>query len=103
MEQFLMTIFDAVNFLRSCCKDSKGFIPTTFGSFYCGVTNDISRREGEHKAKFLGCVTAKTVKGALELEALMYQEGFCTGKQLGNAGEDSVYVYVYKKGPNTVE
>lgn len=98
-----MTICDAVNYLKSCCKDSRGYIPNTFGSFYCGVTNDIKRREGEHKTAFLGYVTAKTVKGALDLEALMHQEGFCTGKQLGNAGDDSVYVYVYKIGSNTVE
>lgn len=103
MEQFLMTIFDAVNYLKSCCQDSLGFIPTSFGDFYCGVTNDIRRREGEHNVKFLGYVTAKTVKGALELETMMHNVGFNTGKQLGNASDDSVYVYVYKIGPNTVE
>lgn len=54
MEQFMMTIFDAVNYLKSCCKDNRGLIPNTFGSFYCGVTNDIKRREAEHKATFLG-------------------------------------------------
>lgn len=76
MEQFMMTIFDAVNYLKSCCKDNRGLIPNTFGSFYCGVTNDIKRREAEHKATFLGYVTAQTLKGALDLEVKMNSEGF---------------------------
>lgn len=98
-----MMIFDAVNYLKSCCQDSMSIIPTSFEDFYCGVTNDIPKRESEHNVKFLGYVTAKTEKGELELEAMMHDEGFSTGSQLGNAGDDSVYVYVYKTGHNTVE
>ena len=103
MEQFLMTTDDAVFYLKSCCVNSKGLIPHSFGGYYCGVTNDIKRREGEHNASFLGYVTAKTVNGALQLEARMHKEGFDTGGQLGNAGDDSKFVYVYKKGPDTIE
>lgn len=103
MEQFLMTVNDAVNYLKSCCRDRNGLIPQAFGDFYCGVTNDISRREGEHNVSFLGYVTAKTGEEALTLEARMHDEGFCTGKQLGNAGDDSKFVYVYKMGADTIE
>lgn len=103
MEQFLMTTDDAVFYLKSCCANNKGLIPRSFSDYYCGVTNDIQRREGEHNASFLGYVTAKTVNGALQLEARMHAEGFDTGKQLGNASNDSKFVYVYKKGLNTIE
>lgn len=33
----------------------------------------------------------------------MHAEGFDMGDKLGNGSEDSVYVYVYKKGRNTIE
>lgn len=39
----------------------------------------------------------------IDSEIHMHEEGFYTGEQLGNAGDDSVYVYVYKMGPDTVE
>ena len=100
MDQFLMTIEDAVFYLKSLCT-SMGAYPTNYSGYYCGVTNDLERRAGEHNAEFLGYVTAKTAKGATDLEARMHQEGFNTGKQLGNASDDSVYVYVYKIGPGT--
>mgnify|MGYP006916106051 CR=1 FL=1 len=97
-----MTIEDAVFYLKSLCTNMGAF-PTDYSGYYCGVTNDLERRAGEHKAEFLGYVTAKTVKGAIDLEARMHQEGFYTGEQLGNAGDNSVFVYVYKMGPDTVE
>ena len=89
-----MTIDDAVNTLKEYCKDRYGFMPSDFSGYYCGVTNDIQRREAEHNVSFLGHVKTKTVKSALNLEARMHDEGFCTGKQLCNAGDDTVYVYV---------
>ena len=102
MEQFLMTIEDALSYLKSLC--TKGGIDSTeFSDYYCGVTNDLERRAEEHKTEFLGYVKAKTVKEAIELETRMHQEGFFTGKQLGNASDNSLFVYVYKMGPNTIE
>ena len=103
MDLFYMTTEDAVEYLKSCCKNSNGLIPRTFGSFYCGITNNVGRREGEHKADYLGYVKAKNADAAKRLEARMHEQGFDTGDQLGNGQEDSVYVYVYKKGKNTVE
>ena len=99
MDYFLMTIADAVKYLKSCCKDRNGLIPKTFGNYYCGITNDIDRREGEHNATYLGYVKAQSFDAAKRLEAQMHAEGFDTGKQLGNGQEDSIYVYVYKKIP----
>ena len=39
-------------------------IPKTFGRFYCGITNNVERREDEHSADYLGYVKAKTVEAA---------------------------------------
>ena len=103
MDQFLMTTEDAVNYLKSCCKDSNGMIPKTFGRFYCGITNNVERREGEHSADYLGYVKAKTADAAKRLEARMHDEGFDTGEQLGHGQADSLYVYIYKKNVNTKE
>lgn len=103
MDSFLMTTEDAVAYLKSCCKDSKGLIPRTFHSYYCGITNNVERREGEHKADYLGYVKAKDAEAAKRLEARMHDEGFDTGAQLGNGQDDSVFVYVYKKNKNTEE
>lgn len=100
-----MATDDAVAYLKSCCKNSIGLIPKSFGSYYCGITNNVDRREGEHKANYLGYVKAKDVDAAKRLEARMHEEGFDTGGQLGigNGREDSVYVYVYKKSKDTEE
>ena len=98
-----MYIEDAVNYLKSCCKDKNGIIPTSFGRFYCGITNDVDRREGEHEANYLGVVKAKSFDLAKKLEARMHEEGFDTGEQLGHGQEDSVYVYIYKKNVGTKE
>lgn len=32
-----------------------------------------------------------------KVEKLLHEKGYCTGKQLGNGNEDSVYVYMYRK------
>lgn len=99
MNPLQMTITDAVNYLKNRCKDANGLLPKNFGGFYCGITNDIDRREGEHNATYLGHVKAQSFDAAKRLEAQMHAEGFDTGKQLGNGQEDSIYVYVYKKIP----
>lgn len=103
MEQFLATEDDAVNYLKSCCKNEDGTTPYTYGGFYCGITNNVTRREDEHEADYLGWVNAKTFARAKSLEARMHKEGFDTGEQLGHGREDSIYVYVYRKTRNTIE
>lgn len=103
MDQFLYTMEDAVAYLKSCCKNSIGLIPRTFGSFYCGITNDLETRASQHNAQLLGWVNAKTFEQAKKLEARMHDEGFDTGEQLGHGIEDSIYVYVYKKSNATIE
>ena len=99
MNPLQMTITDAVNYLKNCCKDANGLLPKNFGGFYCGITNNLDRRDGEHNTKRLGAIKCDSFDKAKKLEKMMHDEGFDTGKQLGNGKEDSVYVYVYKKIP----
>ena len=94
-----MTLTQCVQYLKDCCKSSNGQTPRSYSGFYCGITNDLNRRDGEHNTKSLGAIKCDSFDTAKKLEKMMHDEGFDTGKQLGNGQEDSIYVYVYKKIP----
>ena len=67
-------------------------------AFYCGITNNTEERRKQHNvSEFLGVTRCDTFETARKLESQMHNEGFDTGKQLGNGNEDSVYCYLYKK------
>lgn len=72
---------------------------------YCGITNDLERRRKEHNvAQYIHTVKMDSFELAQEVEAIMHDAGFDTGKQLGNGQEDTVYVYLYRKIPGvTIE
>lgn len=72
-------------------------------NFYCGITNDIKRREGEHNTSFLYYVSSNNANAAKELEAALHDEGYDTGDQVGNGSDDSIYVYMYRKHSFTKE
>lgn len=73
-------------------------------SFYCGITSDKEARRKEHNvSRFLGVTKCDTFETAKKLEALMRNEGYDTGKQLGNGNEKSVYCYLYKKIPGVTK
>ncbi len=70
--------------------------------FYCGITNDLERRKGEHNvASFVCTHKCHSFGVAQEVEQELHELGYDTGEQLGNGAEDSVYVYMYKMRPNT--
>ena len=94
-----MTLAECVQYLKDCCKSPTGLVPRSYSGYYCGITNDLVRRDVEHNAKRLGAINCHSFEVAKQLEELMHNEGFDTGKQLGNGKENSVYVYVYKKIP----
>lgn len=87
---------DSISFLKNKCKE-KGKLPTSFNGYYCGITNDIERRAKEHNTNVFGAIECANADVAKNLEAMMHDEGFDTGKQLGNGQDDSKFVYVYKK------
>lgn len=93
----IITLKEGATYLKNCCKDVSGFYPLSYNGYYCGITNDLNRRANEHNAKILGHVDCGSFETAKKLESMMHDEGFDTGKQLGNGQEDSKYVYVYKK------
>lgn len=91
-----MTIRKAVEEFNKVFQKNKGFFEGK-DDFYCGITNDIERREQEHNAEILFYVEAISFEDAKKLEQALHDEGFDTGEQIGNGQEDSVYVYIYKK------
>lgn len=72
-------------------------IGETRKDYYCGITNDLNRRSKEHNATFILTKEMKSFEDAKKVEKLLHEKGYCTGKQLGNGNEDSVYVYMYRK------
>lgn len=51
--------------------------------FYCGITNDLEKRVGEHNANILLWVKAKDVQSAIELERKLGERGFDIGSSAG--------------------
>ena len=97
-----MTIQQAVEEFNKVFQKNKGFLEGK-DDFYCGITNDIERREQEHNAEILYCVKANSFEKAKELEQALHDEGYDTGAQVGNGQEDSIYVYIYKKIPGVTQ
>lgn len=73
-------------------------------NFYCGITNDLDRRKGEHNVDdFLYNVKCKDFDTARDLEELLKNAGFDCGSETGHGKEDSIYVYIYRKTSKTKE
>ncbi len=72
--------------------------------FYCGITNNLEKREIQHNAKFLGCVRCNSKDTAIEVEAYLGENGYDIGSKPGNGAKDnSVNVYIYKITPETIQ
>lgn len=99
----LMTIGQAVEKFNAVYTNNRKTGDTKF-SFYCGITNNLERRNTEHNIdKVLYYVTSDTFDTAKELESLLHEEGYDTGDKLGNGTDDTKIVYMYRKGSNTIE
>ncbi len=99
----LMTIGQAVEKFNAVYTNNRKTGDTKF-SFYCGITNNLERRNTEHNIdKVLYYVTSDTFDTAKELESLLQEEGYDTGDTLGNGTDDTIIVYMYRKGSNTIE
>lgn len=98
-----MTIGQAVEKFNAVYTNNRKTGDTKF-SFYCGITNNLERRNTEHNIdKVLYYVTSDTFDTAKELESLLQEEGYDTGDTLGNGTDDTIIVYMYRKGSNTIE
>lgn len=74
------------------------------GDFYVGITCDVEQREEEHATDFTAVINCHTLENANALEIYAHEKGFDTGGLAGNAHDDkSIKVYIYKKGPDTIE
>ncbi len=99
-----MTISETVEWFNSIFDINKD-ATNERSKFYCGITDDVERRQEEHHvAKFLGVTRCDTFDTAKEVEKQMKLAGYDTGKQLGDGNENSIYVYLYRKIPgSTIE
>lgn len=71
------------------------------GDCYCGITNDLARRQVEHNAKFFKHCKCGSFEVAKMVEEKLHEQGFDTGDQLGNGTNDTEYVYIYVKTKST--
>lgn len=98
-----MTINQALEKFNAVYWNNRKVGDTKF-NFYCGITNNLERRNTEHNiSEVLYYVTADTFDRAKELEALLHDAGYDTGEKLGNGTDDSTIVYMYRKGRDTIE
>lgn len=92
-----MTISETVTWFNSIFELNK-MQNESKDAFYCGITNNPDARRKQHNVgRFLGVTKCDTFETAKKLEEMMHDEGYDTGRQLGNGNEDSVYCYLYKK------
>ena len=98
-----LTLQQAVAKFNEAYENNRQFLDRK-SNFYCGITNDLSRRSAEHEVEaILYSVTADTFETARQLEWMLHNEGYDTGAQVGHGMEDSKIVYMYRKGRNTVQ
>lgn len=103
MERASMTIDEAVGkFLEIFRKYKKPL--DLKKNFYCGITNDLDRRKGEHNVEyFLYYVKCNDFNSACELEEKLKEAGFDCGSETGHGKSNSIYVYIYRKTSVTTE
>lgn len=94
-----MTLKDVVKQFKDHCIMS---IRYGYGEYFCGATNNLKRRIKEHKiTNVLYSATADKKEDAQDLLKALKQLGFDTGNSIGNGQDDSLTVYIYKKGFST--
>lgn len=82
-------------YINECCflKGKK--------DWYTGITNNVSQRFGNHKKNkevmYFKSWDATCFEVARELELFHSKIGFGNSDNLGNAGKDAKYFYVFKK------
>lgn len=102
--KIIITPEQAITWFNMLYEQNRVSVDTSKKTFYCGITNDIQRRENEHNAEFLQYVKCENKDEATELERLLGEEGFDIGRNYGNgASDDSIYTYIYMKTDRTKE
>lgn len=99
-----MTINETIQRFDEIFLLNGGNTTNSRNDFYCGITDDIERRQKEHCIlKFLTYTTCDSFETAKTLERKLHELGYDTGKQLGNGNENSIFVYIYKKIPGVTK
>jgi len=98
-----MSIEEAVKLFNDTYRRNRQPGDTKF-NFYCGITKDLIQRNRQHEVdKVLVSVTAESFEDAANLEKALQEEGYDVGGGAGHGVEDSKIVYMYRKGPNTIQ
>lgn len=98
-----MTLKETINGFNSAYNHARKTSDTKF-NFYCGITNDLERRNREHNiSNIVYWVSADSFEAASNLEKALRKEGYDTGKKTGIGTQDSTIVYMYRKTTSTVE
>lgn len=75
--------------------------------WYCGITNDTTRRNAEHRTKkglikHFFALDAQTFTKAREVEKYFTDKGTSNDKRKGNTVKNTTNVYVFKLPPTTL-
>lgn len=95
-----ITLEQAIDALERTAYNFAG-IDFDASDFYCGITNDVERRQREHKASFLITLDVLNSELAKEIERAMNKKNFTTGKPANGVQDDSTIVYLYSITPYT--
>lgn len=83
-------------------KSSMGTENPRYKLWYCGITNDTTRRNAEHKSKRIEAIEhwktfdAETLNDANIIERSMHEKDMINKPHKGGAIETSTWVYVFK-------
>lgn len=85
-------------------KNGRSQIVVLYGNWYCGVTNDETRRKADHKygknisALYFKAWDAESKDNALLVEKHFHQQGMKgLSKSPGGVRSSSKYVYIFKR------
>ena len=75
-----------------------------YSDFYCGIGKDMDERAKWHNTDNLMSIETDSRESAGNVEEEMSKRGFDTGARPDNGGtEESCFVYIYPKTPDTRE
>ena len=96
-----MTKQEIIEEIRKACDKYKHL---SYSEFFCGMTNNVSRRKKEHgvdEIEYDVCLKKKEYANDLLTE--LSKLGFDTTYQIGNGQDDSLWLYAYQKNFLTTE
>lgn len=93
----IMTIEETIQWFNTQFEQERFWYERP-ANFYCGITNDLGARKQQHNVDdLIAYVKCDSFDTARQIENLLHETGYDTGKQLGHGQGDSIFVYMYRK------